>query len=142
MRTVTFDEKTHAIVPIEPSIEMMDGAFDNINGSSAHSEFGVTEHIWDFMLKAAPPYQSVEAINMVWIPVTSAGQVKKGAKLRFTIGDKTYHEKAKLILCPDTSKEEVIYNIKQNYYFITSMVLSGFSNHKCVEVLAAPKGEE
>jgi hypothetical protein len=133
MKTVTFDETTHAIVPIVAD-ELM------LNAGEYFSENALL--IWDLMLDAAPTYQSVEVTDMVWMPLTSAGQVKKGAKLRFTIGDKTYHEKAKLILCPGTSKEEVIYNIKQNYYFITSMVISGFSNHKCVEVLAAPKGGE
>jgi hypothetical protein len=74
-----------------------------------------------------------------WQPVTRPGQVRKGDKLRFKIGNKRYDERAKLILHPGTDKEEVIYDKGRNFYFITAMVMSGFSNHKCVEVLdAAP----
>jgi len=72
-----------------------------------------------------------------WQPLAGAGQVRKGDKLRFSIGDKSYCETAKLILNPGTDKEEVIYNIRQNFYFITSMVVGGASSHKGVEVLAA-----
>lgn len=72
-----------------------------------------------------------------WQPVTEPGQVRKGDKLRFKIGDKAYNERAKLILHPGTAKEEVIYDKGRNFYFITAMVMSGSSNHKCVEVLAA-----
>ena len=71
----------------------------------------------------------------LWAPVTKAGQVQVGDKLRFTIGDKAYSQRAKLILHAGTDKEEVIYDKGRNYYFITAMVLSGFSNHKNVEVL-------
>jgi hypothetical protein len=42
------------LVPVEPTIEMMDGAFDNISLSDAHTTYGVTEHVWAFMLAAAP----------------------------------------------------------------------------------------
>jgi hypothetical protein len=72
-----------------------------------------------------------------WQPVTGPGQVRKGDMLRFKIGDKRYDERAKQILHPGTDKEEVIYDKGRNFYFITAMVMSGFSNHKCVEVLAA-----
>ena len=70
-----------------------------------------------------------------WTPITGPGQVQKGDRLRFTIGDKLYSEKAKLILLPSTDKEEVVYDIGRNFYFITSMVVGGRSNHKGVEVL-------
>ena len=43
------------LVPIEPTIEMMDGAFDNISLSDAHSTYGVTEHVWHYMLSKAAP---------------------------------------------------------------------------------------
>jgi hypothetical protein len=71
-----------------------------------------------------------------WTPITGPGQVQKGDRLRFTIGDKPYSEKAKLILLPGTDKEEVVYDIGRNFYFITSMVVGGRGNHKGVEVLA------
>lgn len=75
-----------------------------------------------------------------WIKLEKAGQVRVGDKLCFTIGDKTYNERAKLILHAGTDKEEVIYDKGRNFYFITSMVLSGTSNHKNMRVLprAAP----
>jgi hypothetical protein len=70
-----------------------------------------------------------------WNPIIKPGQVKVGDKLKFKIGDKEYRETAKQILNQGTDKEEVIYNIQKNFYFITSMIISGFSNHKFVEVL-------
>jgi hypothetical protein len=42
------------LVPVEPTIEMMDGAFDDIRLSDAHTTYGVTEHVWAYMLAAAP----------------------------------------------------------------------------------------
>jgi len=50
------------LVPKEPTTTMMDGAFDNISLSDAHSTYGVTQHVWAFMLAAAPtPPQPGEA---------------------------------------------------------------------------------
>jgi hypothetical protein len=76
-----------------------------------------------------------------WKPVTGAGQVRAGDRLRFTIGDKSYSERAKMILSAGTDKEEVIYDKGRNFYFITAMILSGFSNHKGVEFLAPQQQE-
>jgi|GEM_PF-2916075 len=42
------------LVPIEPTREMMDDAFDNISLSDAHTTYGVTEHVWAYMLEHAP----------------------------------------------------------------------------------------
>lgn len=70
-----------------------------------------------------------------WKPLTEAGQVSVGEKLRFTIGDKAHYQRAKLVLNAGTDKEEVVYDKGRNFYFITSMVLSGTSTHKNVEVL-------
>ena len=75
----------------------------------------------------------------VWAALTEAGQVKKGDKLRFNIGDKAYSETARQILFAGTDKEEVVYNKYQNFYFITSMAINGSSSHKNVEILAAAK---
>jgi len=68
-----------------------------------------------------------------WRPVTKAGQVWPGDKLRFTIGDKPYSQRAKTILNSGTDTEEVIYDRGRNFYFITRCVLDGISNHKNVE---------
>jgi hypothetical protein len=87
------------------------------------------------MVKIAKEALEQQPSSARWIAVTGAGQVKVGDKLRFKIGDKEYSERAKQILNSGTEKEEIIYHIRENFYFITSMVASGFSNHKCVEVL-------
>lgn len=68
-----------------------------------------------------------------WLPITSTGQVRAGMRLRFTIGDKQLMGSAKQVLHAGTEKEEVIYDKGRNFYFITSMVLDGSSNHKSVE---------
>lgn len=68
-----------------------------------------------------------------WKPVTGYGQVQEGDQLRFKVGDKDFHERAKLIMHPGTDKEEVVYDIGRNFYFITSMVIVGRSSHKGVE---------
>lgn len=47
-------EQQWKFVPLNPTREMMEGAFDNISLSDAHSPFGVEEHVWDFMLSRAP----------------------------------------------------------------------------------------
>lgn len=88
------------------------------------------------LARRAVPQANAEQDVSQWEPVTGPGQVKKGDKLRFTIGDKSYKETARLILHPGTDKEEVIYNKYQNFYFITAGIGS-FSNHKNVEFLAA-----
>jgi len=79
-----------------------------------------------------------------WTEVEGAGQVKPGDELRFRIGDKQFSERAKLILHAGTDKEEVIYDRKRYFYFITAMVLSGSSNHKNVyfRPSAAPAATE
>jgi hypothetical protein len=61
MKTVTFDETTHAIVPIVAD-ELM------LNAGEYFSENALL--VWDLMLDAAPPYQSVEVNDMGWVPVS------------------------------------------------------------------------
>lgn len=77
--------------------------------------------------------------DVTWVKFTSYGQVNIGDKLRFNIGDRIYHERVKLILNRGTNNEEVVYNQKRNFYFISSMVLSGGSNHKNVEIMKSIK---
>ena len=57
IRTVTYDTDTHVLVPIEPTVEMMNGCFDGISLSDAHSPYGVEEHVYSKMIAAAPEYQ-------------------------------------------------------------------------------------
>lgn len=80
------------------------------------------------------------ALNMIqfldvgqWKPVTGPGQVHHGDRLRFTVGDNQHQQRAKSILHWGTDREEVVYDKGRNFYFITSMVANGSSNHKGVE---------
>lgn len=146
--------------PVEMPGAQMDDIVDNLrefasNAGYSHNDYqdtmrqaaNVIEHLraqffhWrpDHIATPAPADrdairdQALESRPSEWAPVTGPGQVKVGDRLRFTIGDKSYSERAKIILHAGTDKEEVIYNRKRNFYFITAMVMSGFSNHKNVE---------
>jgi|GEM_PF-6256636 len=68
-----------------------------------------------------------------WKPVTGPGQVRVRQRLRFTIGDKAHTATVKEIIKPGTDNEEIVYDRGRNFYFITSMVVSGTSHHKNVE---------
>lgn len=57
LRTITFDDSTHKLVPLEPTVEMMTGCFDGISLSDAHSPYGVEDHVYSKMIAAAPEYQ-------------------------------------------------------------------------------------
>lgn len=72
-----------------------------------------------------------------WQPLTAAGQVSEGDKLSFTIGGKRYNQTVKCVLDAGTDREEVIYNMRKNFYFITSMAIDGSSSHKNVQVKRA-----
>ncbi|PLP96920.1 hypothetical protein [Cupriavidus pauculus] len=67
-----------------------------------------------------------------WQPITAPGQVTVGDKLRFTIGDKPYSETVKEVLHPGTDKEELIYNMRRNYYLITSMSIKNTGSQRNV----------
>lgn len=75
----------------------------------------------------------IAAASEIWEAITEAGQVKVGDYLQFKIGDRHFRERAKQILQAGTDKEEVIYDKSKNFYFITSMIINGGSNHKNVE---------
>lgn len=135
----------YKLVPIEPT-EAMHEAYNNVpcgfGGSPAHSF-----HVWEAMLAAAPeaPHPSAVSASVPeqaeaasWKAITAPGQVKVGDKLRFTIGDKKYSQRAKLILHAGSDKEEIIYNRRQNYYLITSMAMANKGSQKDVQFLATP----
>lgn len=69
-----------------------------------------------------------------WEHLRSTGQIQAGDKLRFTISGETVSARVKEVLNPGTDAEEVIYNLKKNYFFITKMALDGSSTHKGVQV--------
>ena len=63
MKTVSYDETQWKLVPIEPTVEMKLSCVY----MQVHSAI---EEEWTNMLAAAPPYQSENVLNMVWIPVS------------------------------------------------------------------------
>ncbi|QZI68713.1 hypothetical protein K5F93_20230 [Pseudomonas protegens] len=71
-------------------------------------------------------------MNKLWIPLTAPGQVQPGDWLSFSVAGEVSYAIAREILNHGTDAEEVIYNRKKNYYFITSMVVAGTSSHKDV----------
>ena len=50
MKTITYDETKYMLVPIDLPYGAMDGAFDGITLSEAHTEYGVTERVWHNIL--------------------------------------------------------------------------------------------
>lgn len=89
---------------------------------------------------AAAPVAAGEPLA-TWVALTAAGQLRKGDKIRFRFGQETLTETVALVLDAGTEREEVVYNRKRNFYFITSKALAGTSSAKEVEVLrtmAAP----
>lgn len=78
-----------------------------------------------------------EQVTWSWEPLTAAGQLSEGDEIRFTIGKRRYTEKVKCVLDAGTEAEEVIYNMRKNFYFITSMAVGGSSSHKNVQVKRA-----
>lgn len=78
-----------------------------------------------------------EATDAEWQPLRAAGQIHAGDRLRFNVGDRKIEASAKLILHQGTDLEEVVYDRKNNFYFITSMALEGTSSHKGVEFCPA-----
>lgn len=67
------------------------------------------------------------------------GQIKKGdALILETKSGAIISSKAKILVNASSQKEEVVYNKKKNFYFITSMVLDGSSWIKEVLVISSP----
>ena len=94
LRTITFDDSTHKLVPIIPTVEMMTGCFDGISLSDAHSPYGVEEHVYLKMIAAAPEYQDI-----------AQSVVEENGKLRQRFADKSAWIKL-LKSNQDTKKDE------------------------------------
>jgi len=69
-----------------------------------------------------------------WKPLNRAGQIQVGDWLQIMMAGRFICTQAKLVINAGTAREEIVYNRKNNHYFITSMVLDGTSNHKDVMV--------
>jgi hypothetical protein len=64
---------------------------------------------------------------MEWI--NEPGQLKKGDKIIIVRKNgMAQKERVKEVLNAGTEKEEIIYNKKRNYYFITKLMLDGKSH--------------
>lgn len=72
-----------------------------------------------------------------WLPLSAPGQIQEGDWLCFTVSGSFICAQARLIICPGTDKEEIVYNRKKNHYFCTDMAIAGTSNHKGVLVARA-----
>lgn len=70
-----------------------------------------------------------------WVALTAAGQLRKGDKIRFRFGEETLTETVAMVLEAGTEREEIVYNRRRNFYFITGKALAGTSSAKHVEVL-------
>ncbi len=57
------------------------------------------------------------------IPLTGPGQIKLGDAFVFIAGGIEYIERAVIVLNPGTDREEIIWNKRENKYFITLNVL-------------------
>jgi len=57
LRTVTFDDSSHKIVPLEPTEEMLEHAFNEITASDEHTELGVEQRLYWTFINRAPEYQ-------------------------------------------------------------------------------------
>ena len=75
-----------------------------------------------------------------WVPLTAPGQIQPGDFLSFTVGGKALCAKAKQVLFAGTDREEIVYNRRQNHYFITAMAVAGTSSHKRVLVRSGAAG--
>lgn len=84
LRTVTYDTATHKIVPLMPTNEMLERAFNEITASDEHTELGVEQRLYLTFIERAPEYQEPE--NPLDMPLpcdikVGHGTIGKGCKL-------------------------------------------------------------
>lgn len=60
LRTVTYDDSKFKIVPLEPTHEMLERAFNEITASDDHTELGVEQRLYWTFIERAPEYQEPE----------------------------------------------------------------------------------
>ena len=76
------------------------------------------------------------------IKLTDYGQITEGDFIIIDFCGARMCVTANQVLQKGTENEEIVYNRKKNFYFITSMVLDGTSNHKNVYVVPQLKCED
>lgn len=84
--------------------------------------------------------QAAQVSGGGWRPLANQGQIQPGDYLSFTVGGRALCVKAQQVLFAGTDREEVVYNRRQNHYFITAMAMEGTSSHKAVLVRSAAAG--
>lgn len=95
------------------------------------------EELWGGSKPTCPKCHKAEPsapVGRDWEPLTSSGQVQLGDWMSFRVAGSHICAKATLIIDPGTEHEEIVYNVKKNHYFITSMAIDGTSTHKGVLV--------
>ena len=159
--TLTIDLDTHAVVPREATLTMAVAGKMEANRHNQGNE--QMECVYKHMLAAAPPYQSAQVLNMVWIPVSeripdvTTGKCKEFIATYF----KPYSSKLSVgvvsyLNCMDVPDEDTEsdeseialsgwFATEKNYdgdeaWFRRSVI--GWMNKPDAMPLAAPKGEE
>ena len=94
LRTITFDGSIYKLVPLEPSNEMLEGAFNSITAADEHFHLGIEARLYSFMIAAAPEYQDI-----------AQSVVEENGKLRQKFADKSAWTKL-LKANQDTKKDE------------------------------------
>lgn len=76
------------------------------------------------------------------VKLTAPGQIKRGCRIHCTFNGKPQTCRAKEILNAGTDKEEILIDVKQNIYFITSMAIDGSSWAKDVYFETAQEADD
>ncbi|WP_176717433.1 hypothetical protein, partial [Pseudomonas defluvii] len=90
-----------------------------------HCAYEKAEQVNNFLAQPTEQHQGEPVELDAWQPLMAAGQIQLGDWLSFTVAGKFICAQAREILNPGTSAEEVIYNRRQNHYFVTSMAIDG-----------------
>ena len=73
-----------------------------------------------------------------WLPITAPGQVHPDDLVTFKIGGARHTRKVRAVLNPGSDREELVYNLKRNFYLITSMCIAGEGSQKYVMFHSRP----
>lgn len=93
------------------------------------------EELRDFNNQSIKSEGENNAAGLPLKKLTDYGQVNEGDFMILDLCGQRMCLKAHKVLQKGTVNEEVVYNRKKNFYFITSMVLDGTSNHKNVFIV-------
>lgn len=69
-----------------------------------------------------------------WSKLERAGQISAGDRIRFMLGKEPREAIVFEVLAAGTNMEEIVYEPRRNFYFITRMALDGTSSVSNVEV--------